>query len=533
MKQIYILTIFLTNIITLAAQEHHSRFESIDIQQYIFEIHLNDSTDKIEGKTTVFAKFLKPTQKATLDLVGFEGSTKTGMQISNILVDSISTKYTHENNQVLLHFNKTYKPDECASVIIEYSGIPADGLVISKNKFGDRTFFGDNWPDRAKHWLPTIDHPSDKASLEFRVFAPEHYKVVSNGYLLKETTLKKGVKLTHWKETIPIPTKLMVIGVARFEVKFIGIFNSIPVSTWVFPQNRDDGFLDYSTGGKPLKFFSEIIGQYSYEKLAHVQSKTRYGGMENAGCIFYSEKSVTGKNNLERLIAHETAHQWFGNSVTEQNWHHIWLSEGFATYFTHVYKQNFYGEKIFREGLVNDRKKVIEFAYRNLLPVIDTTVTNYMRLLNANSYQKASWFLQMLRERTGDSMFFESVQEYYSVFKDSTALTNDFRNIAEKVSKQDLEAFFQQWLWQPGFPKINFEWKQKSNKKLKLKITQTQAEFLFTFPLDIELQLKNGKREIKKVIIDDWETEVLFQVEGKVENIILDPSVKLLFEIVQ
>ena len=139
----------------------------------------------------------------------------------------------------------------------------------------------------------------------------------------------------------------------------------------------------------------------------------------------------------------------------------------------------------------------------------------------------------MLRERTGDSMFFESVQEYYSVFKDSTALTNDFRNIAEKVSKQDLEAFFQQWLWQPGFPKINFEWKQKSNKKLKLKITQTQAEFLFTFPLDIELQLKNGKREIKKVIIDDWETEVLFQVEGKVENIILDPSVKLLFEIVQ
>ncbi|MCF6333455.1 MAG: hypothetical protein L3J11_09250, partial [Draconibacterium sp.] len=133
----------------------------------------------------------------------------------------------------------------------------------------------------------------------------------------------------------------MVIGVARFAVQYNNDYKEVPVSSWVFPQNREEGFSDYSVGDKALKYFSEIIGPYSYEKLAHVQSKTRYGGMENAGCIFYAEKSVTGKNRAESLMAHETAHQWFGNSVTEQNWHHIWLSEGFATYLTHIYIEYF------------------------------------------------------------------------------------------------------------------------------------------------------------------------------------------------
>ena len=533
MRLISLFVLLLIHFTSLFAQNHHSRFESIDIQHYIFEIHLNDSTDRIEGKTTIQVKFLKSLDKITLDLVGLNDSTTSGMAVKNVYTEGVTINYKHINNQLEIQFNRKYGIHELANIEVEYAGIPADGLIISKNKFGDRTFFGDNWPDRARHWLPTVDHPSDKATLEFRVFAPKHYQVVSNGSQLEETNLKKGVKFTHWKENVPLPTKLMVIGVAQFAVKSNGNFNGIPVSSWVFPQNRVKGFKDYSVGAKPLKFFSKIIGTYSYEKLAHVQSKTRYGGMENASCIFYAEKSVTGKNNLERLIAHETAHQWFGNSVTEQNWHHVWLSEGFATYFTHIYKQNFYGDSFFKEGLIRDREKVIEFAQKNLLPIIDTTITNYNRLLNPNSYQKASWFLHMLREKIGDSLFFESVQEYYRIFKDSTALTEDFKSVVEKTSGEDLDLFFYQWLWKPGFPKINIEWKQKSNKKLKLKIIQTQPEFLFAFPLDIEIEQKNGKRKVETVLIEDCNTKISFRLEDKVEDIRLDPSVRLLFEIVQ
>lgn len=530
MKQISALLIFLLCLSQLSAQNHYARFESIDVQNYIFEVHLNDSTNRIEGKTTIKIKFLKPSQKVVLDLVGKNDSTYTGMEVSRISFSGNLVKFSHQNNQLEIDFGKIFNAGETFEFEVEYSGIPADGLIISKNKFVDRTFFGDNWPDRARHWLPVVDHPSDKATLEFYVTAPKKYQVVSNGFLLKESNLENEEKLTVWKENIPISTKIMVIGVARFAVLNNGELNKTPVSSWVFPQNRENGFLDYSVGDKPLKYFSELIGDYSYEKLAHVQSNTRYGGMENAGCIFYAENSVTGKKQVEGLIAHETAHQWFGNSVTEQNWHHVWLSEGFATYLTHLYKRHFSGEEAFKQGLIKDREQVIRYAKRKLAPVIDTTIVNYNHLLNTNTYQKASWFLHMLHENMGDSIFFKSLQEYYRIFKDSTALTADFQKVAETVSGQNLKSFFYQWLYQPGFPKLKTDWKQKTNNELNLKISQVQKNYLFTFPLEIEIQFSNGNKIIKTIEITDWKTEISIPLKEKVEDVRLDPFVKLLFE---
>jgi len=454
------------------------------------------------------------------------------MHVSGVNFKGNSVQFIHQNNLLEISFNSTIPADSTIEFVIKYSGIPADGLIISKNKFGDRTFFGDNWPDRARFWLPTIDHPSDKATLEFRVFAPEKYQVVSNGFQLEETNLDGGIKYTCWKETVPISTKIMVIGVARFAVQQNENHTSVPVSSWVFPQNRDEGFMDYSVGDKALKYYDEIIGPYSYEKLAHIQSKTRYGGMENAGCIFYAENSVTGKNQDENLIAHETAHQWFGNSVTERNWHHVWLSEGFATYLTHLYNEHFYGEEFFRQALIKDRERVIRFANRKLAPVIDTTIVNYNNLLNTNSYQKASWFLHMLREKIGDSLFLGSLQEYYRIFKDSTALTADFQNIVENISGQKLNDFFNQWLYQMGFPKLKVDLNlMKSN--MALKITQVQENYLFSFPLEIEVNLINGDKIYQTIEIKDRETKINIPFDEKVEKVVLDPAVKLLFEEIQ
>lgn len=530
MKQIIYLSIILfLNVWSAQAQNHHTRFESIDVQHYIFEIQLNDSTDNIEGKTTIQIKFLKPLDKLTLDFVGLNDSSVTGMVIRKISSENVPLQFKHVNNQLEIQLAKKYWNNEIATVSIEYEGIPADGLIISENKFGDRTFFGDNWPNRARHWLPTVDHPSDKATLEFLIYAPEHYKVISNGTLFKESKLNNGIKFTHWKEDVPLSTKLMVIGVARFAIKNNGNYNGVPVSSWVFPQNSEDGFKDYQYGAKPLQYFSEIIGTYSYEKLAHIQSKTRYGGMENASCIFYSERSVNGRNQQERLFAHETAHQWFGNSVTEQNWHHIWLSEGFATYLTHVYNQNFYGEEHFRNGLKKDRERVIKYAHKNLAPIIDTTVTDYIRLLNANSYQKASWFLHMLRQNLGDSIFFKGLQKYYADFQNSTALTKDFKNVMETVSCKELDLFFKQWLWYPGHPVLDFKWKQTSNNNLYITIKQIQPGYLFKFPLEIEIQYENGEIELQTIRMDKKYT-ITYDTKKKVKSVVIDPDVKLLFE---
>lgn len=530
MKQFSILFFFILYIVHLSAQNNYTRFESIDVQSYIFEIHLNDSTNRIEGKTNIKIKFLKPSQKITLDLIGRNDSTISGMEVSRVIFNGNPVTFFHQNDQLEIGFNKIINKGEIIEFEINYSGIPADGLIISTNKFGDRTFFGDNWPNRARNWLPTVDHPSDKATPNFIVYAPEYYQVVSNGVLIEESNLGKGIKLTHWKENVPISTKLMVIGVARFAVQYKNGYKRVPISSWVFPQNRDEGFRDYSVGDKALKYFSKIIGPYSYEKLAHVQSKTRYGGMENASCIFYAENSVTGKKQDESLMAHETAHQWFGNSVTEQNWHHIWLSEGFATYLTHLYNEHFYGEDSFRNGLIRDREQIINFVSRNSVPIIDTTVTEYDRLLNTNSYQKASWFLHMLREKVGDTLFFGSLQEYYRIFRDSTALTQDFQNVMEKVSGQELGPFFHQWLLQPGIPKLKVSWSQKLDKNVVLKISQMQENYLFTFPIEIEFILENKDKIRQAFIIKNRQTEINIPFSENIKTIQLDPSVKLLFE---
>ncbi len=515
------------------AQNHSERFATLDALLYAFEIHLNDTTNRIEGKTIATIRLLKPTKNIVLDFVNVNDSTKMGMTVSSVTENGNQLQFNHKKNRLTIQLTKKLIDKKEVSLEINYTGIPADGLIISKNKFGDRTFFGDNWPNRARYWLPTIDHPSDKATLDFLVYAPNRYQVISNGVLIEETNITTSTKLTHWKESVPLATKLMVIGVARFAVQYSGSYRNIPVSKWVFPQNREIGFADYSFDKKALKFYSELIGRYSYEKLAHVQSKTRYGGMENASCIFYSERSVNGNNSEEALFAHETAHQWFGNSVTEQNWHHIWLSEGFATYLTHIYNQHFHGEKFFRDGMKNDRRRVIAYSKRNFAPIIDTTVTNYNRLLNPNSYQKASWVLHMLREKLGDKIFFAGLQSYYNVYKNSTALTADFKKIMEMESGEDLSTFFHQWLWQPGQPQIRVSFKQKAENKVRFNIKQVQPNYFFTFPLEIEIQYKNGETEIKSITIKDRETVYSTSANGKIESILIDPETKLLFELLQ
>jgi len=530
MKWVSILTLFLIGCFTLKGQNHHERFEHIDIQHYVFEVHLNDTTNWIQGKATIKVKFLKTAKNVVLDLIG-PGSENTGMSVSSVKSNNHAFKFQHKNDQLIVELDEIIDPKKIIEFEVIYSGIPTDGLIISKNKYGDRTFFGDNWPDRAKHWLPVVDHPSDKATLEFLVCAPEHYEVVSNGYLFDEKNLTNKVRFTHWKEDVPLPTKLMVIGVADFAVGNKEKYNNIPVSSWVFPQNKEMGFRNYKHGTKALKYFSELIGSYSYEKLAHVQSKTRYGGMENASCIFYHENTATIDRSQERLFAHEVAHQWFGNSVTEQNWHHIWLSEGFATYLTHVYNQHFHGEEKFREGLKNDRERVIRYTKKELKPVIDTTVTEYIRLLNANSYQKASWFLHMLREDLGDEIFFKGLRKYYADFQNSTALTKDFQHVMELVSGKDLNEFFIQWLWQAGHPVLDLRWEQ-SKDKLHISIDQTQPEYLFRFPLELEIFYMDGTSEFLTLQINQKPKEQRFRIgkKSKIKKLNLDPNVKLLFE---
>ena len=528
MQKLIVLMFFFGSLLAKAS-DRYPKNEAIDILHYRFQLELNDSTNVIAGQASITILFKKSISEFELDLTN-KNSQGMGMKIDQILLNGSSLKFIHLNDRIKITLPAVPEPGKHLQITIYYGGVPQDGLIISKNKFGDRTFFGDNWPNRAHHWLPSVDHPSDKATCEFIVIAPEHYRVIGNGKKVEESTWIKNQKLTRWEETVAIPTKVMVMGAARFAIEEAGKVDDIVVESWVFPQDRDSGFSDYRIALKILDFFNHHIGPYPFEKLANVQSKTLFGGMENASCIFYSENSVDGMNDHEGLIAHEIAHQWFGDAATENDWHHVWLSEGFATYFSHLYLEAAFGHDRMVEEMLEDRRLVIDYNKKNPGPVIDTTVLELMKLLNPYSYQKGGWVLHMLRHELGDTVFWKGVQTYYRTYRNSNALTADFQLVLKEVSKKDLTLFFDQWLWKSGHPKFSGYWKYNpKTRSVRVTLNQVQAGTIFSTPLDIGIRSGDGL-QIRTVKLDSKSQEFSFPIENKPLELLLDPNTWLLFE---
>lgn len=509
--------------------------DGIDIQHYVFRLQLEDETNLIKGEASVTVRFTDSgLDTFELDLIGQAGGGGTGMQVTAVRHGQTSAPYVHQDNRLQIKLDQPSVIDDERTYTISYEGVPADGLIISTNKFGERTFFGDNWPNRARHWLPTVDHPADKATVEFVVSAPEHYDIVSNGTLVSNVDIPGPLRVTHWQTTAPIPTKVMVIGAAEFEVEQSGIYEGIPVESWVYPQDRQKGFFDFELAPDILAYFGERIGSFPFAKLANVQSTTRYGGMENAGAIFYHENAVTGTRRSERLLAHEIAHQWFGDSVTEGDWHHIWLSEGFATYLTNLYTEDKYGREAMKSFMAIEKDQVLAFhKSRPHAAVVDTTVVDLNELLNANTYQKGAWVLHMLRYTVSDDTFWRGLQLFFDTYRDGNALTGDFQRVMEEVSGKDLDWFFEQWVHRPDFPILEAMWTyDKTTDSLTIRVVQVQkgGEAL-RLPLEILIDRTGQKESILEVLhLDEREESFTIRLDEEPGEIILDPNAWLLME---
>jgi aminopeptidase N len=526
MKRFFLVAIFSISLLSAAADDGYKRNLSIDVLNYTFKISVSDTSNMIYGEADISVTFTGELSAMNFDLKNIRADGK-GMVVDSVKFSECAIRWVHSENKLMITPDKRLTPGTRGVLKVKYHGIPADGLIISENKFKNRSFFSDHWPDRASNYLPCTDHPYDKATVDFLIIAPSHYEVVASGYLAEESHLKADMKLTHWKEEVPLATKVMAFGAAEFDFRLAGVAEMIPVWTYVYKENSEKGFYDYGAAIKPFIFFSELIGPYSYEKLANVQSKTIFGGLENAGCIFYNENSVTGKGEAEGLIAHEIAHQWFGNSVTENDWHHVWLSEGFATFLTSVYNEKNYGKEKLQGEMKSGRERVIRFYLQSPRPVIDTTVTNLMRLLNANSYQKGAWVLHMLRYELGEEIFWKGMRSYYEKYRDKNALTSDFKEVMEGVSKKDLSWFFHQWLNVAGQPDLKITDSSSERKRETEIIIEQKQKFLFRFPLELLINSQEGTYR-KNIEVTDRITRLNVRTGGSVE-VIPDPDVRLLF----
>lgn len=513
---------------------------NIDVINYIFKLELSDDTDEIAGEAAVDVNFLiDGIREFRLDLINASKELKgKGMKVSDITSNNKSVIYRHENNALFIKLPAPSKANRLEKFTIFYKGMPATGLKIANNKYGERTFFSDNWADKGRNWLPTVDHPSDKAMCEFIVTAPNHYQVVSNGLKIEETDLPNNKRLTHWKQSVPIASWLYVLGVARFAVQYVDEFDGKSIQTWVYHQDRDAGFYDFGyVTNEALAFYSDRIGPFSYEKLANIQSNSVSGGMEAASAILYSENSVSGDRSIRwrNVVIHEIAHQWFGNAVTEKDWDEVWLSEGFATYFTLLFIEHQYGRDAFVEGLKSSKTSVDAFYVKNPgYRIIHDNLKDMKDVTTSQIYQKGSWTLHMLRGLVGTENFWKGIRIYYQKHRDSHATVADFRRVMEEVSGKNLSVFFDQWLYKPGTLKYQGNWRYDSNKKeITINLDQVQTDgSLFKMPLEIEIRYTGQIKPKTETIQVDAKTNV-FTIKSteQPENIILDPNMWVLMDL--
>ncbi len=521
----------------------HTYHPGIDVLDYELSIQLPDTGALIHGRAQLTLRRTAPVDTLRLDLLD--------LQVDSVLVQGEAAPFRRTSDRILIPL-----PDPAGDelrVVVRYRGAPRDGLIIRTDAHGRWTGFGDNWPNRARHWIPSVDHPSDKATVTWIIEAPADRMVVGNGVLVGERVLAAGKEggarqVTTWRLDRPIPTYLMVIGVAAMIVHDLGdtacgwaeaeepggrdARGCVPQAVYAAPEVRDWLPGPFALAGEITELFATFAGPYPYPRLAHVQSLTRFGGMENATAIFYADRLFRDRNLRPGLIAHETAHQWFGNAVTAREWAHLWLSEGFASYWEPLWIRHAEGDSAFRTAMQGIRQRIIASSVTLERPVIDTAETDLMRLLNTNSYQKGAFVLHMLRVQLGDSSFFRGVRSYYSRHRHGTALSGDLQRAMEDASGESLGWFFDQWLRRPGFADVTTRWSWDASRGvLVLEVEQGNRFAPFRFPLTVDVYDQDGTPHRRRVDVQALRTHRLtipLSLNAAPVRVEIDPEVELL-----
>jgi aminopeptidase N len=563
-----------------ATADHYPRQPGISVQKYAFGVTLSDTSDEVSVKATIDIRFAadgvrgmdldlcnrisqpvapdalnpclvpppRPRRGSTEPQAAPPSSVGRGMTITAVESAGASLQYEHVRDKLHVVFPQPSRAGERLTFTIAYHGVPATGLFIGKNVFGDRVFFTDNWPNKARNWLATIDHISVKALKTITVTAPSHYQVNSNGLLKEQTDLPGGLRRTVWEESVPIPSWEFALAVAPFTVEYFGRRGEVEFSAWLFPQNREPGLAATVPLTPPVfDFYSENIGPYSYEKLAQIEAAGGGGATELASSIFY----YTGANNLGAFgaLSHEMAHQWFGNSVTESDWDDVWLSEGFATYFALLFSEHHEGHDAFLRGVRRTRDAAVNYILAHPDDtVVHNNLDNDSRVFfnSTQIYQGGAMVLHTLRGVLGDQNFWAGIRLYSSRFRNASANTDDFRRAMEDACHastdcpadgRDLKWFFREWLNRGGILQLKGTWHyDEQAKQLQVALDQSQTQGLYRMPIEIGITLpvaaaspgpaanRAPSVKIVKMTIDGQHTAATFPLDVAPTDVQLDPN---------
>jgi aminopeptidase N len=380
-----------------------------------------------------------------------------------------SLRFEQRGEFLDVDLGRPYGPADTLTVAIEYrwkQGFSGRGVYFRSRDGarGTESIYSQSEPELSKYWFPANGRPNDKATFEAFVRVPEPFTAVSNGALVS-VAREPGARVFHWSQRIPMVSYLFVMTAGTWSVHEER-WNGIPVQ--YYGPTDDMERLVYSLRGTPamLTFFSEKLGlRYPYEKYAQtVVPQYMWGGMEHTTATTLTDRTVHGpkeddEHSSDGLVAHELAHQWFGDLVTCRSWDHLWLNEGFATYLDGLYTEHSRG----RTQLIEDLAGLAEWYFETEKEDARPVVFPYFResldyYFDGHAYAKGAWVLHMLRGLVGDEAFFRSLRHYLHRHQGRLAVTDDFRRAAEETTSRDLGWFFDQWLHRPGFPRFQAEW---------------------------------------------------------------------------
>lgn len=499
-----------------------------DVIHYKLELRVDPAVDSIEGIITTTFKAKGPMDSIVFDL-------HDNMIVDSVIYDGNLMSHTlNSNDELIIQFNSTIPSGQIDTIAIYYQGQPAQSGF---GTFEVSTHGPDNvpvlWtlsePYGARNWWPCKQVLSDKAdSIDVFITAPKEYTAVSNGLMI-DTTILGSMKITHWDHDYPIPAYLVAIAVtnyARYSTMAGNGADTFPIINYVYPE--DSAYIHGKTSVTVsiMDFYESIFETYPYhtEKYGHCQFGWG-GGMEHTTISFMGAWS-------EWIIAHELAHQWFGDKVTCGSWQDIWLNEGFATYCEGLIVEEFDGQAAFENWRHNSISYITSSPGGSVyVPAADTLDVG--RVFNSRlTYDKGAMVLHMLRKKLGDSLFFQGLQNYL----DDTDLaygyakTPDLKAHLEAVSGMQLDEFFQDWVYGQGYPTYTVTWHQETNNDVVLTFNQTQSHSSVSyFEPPVKISFVGTSDTMEVVFMNTSEGQVFTQnIAFDVSEIKIDPHSDLI-----
>ncbi len=483
---------------------------TIDITYYKLNLNVSYSPQFISGTVTVKFK-VAPEQLTSffLDIVN-------QLQVNSVKLNSTNLSFSQPtgSDQLIITLDRTYLKNETVSIDISYQGVPGSG------GFGSFEFSSHNgqpiiWtlsePYGAKDWWPSKDTPADKAdSSDVWITAASNFVSVSNGVLTDVLDNGNGTKTYKWHNSYPIAGYLISLAMTNYALHQ-NMFDyapgkSMPVNHYLYPEDLAKYQSLFDKTVNMLKIFSDKYGLYPFirEKYGHAEFGWS-GGMEHQTCTSIGLGGID-----ESIIAHELAHQWFGDKVTCKDWQDIWLNEGFATYSEAIYDEAQYGHQNFLDDVIADMKNAKaaqgSVYVQNISDV--NQIFDYYR-----SYAKGAVVLHMLRGVVGDSTFFRILRQYLDEpgLAYNVATTDDFERVAERASGADLKYFFDEWIYGQGYPKYNVNWSAQhtdgDNYKILLQLSQSANTTPKFFIMPIQIRITTTLGVYTDTILNDQQSQ--------------------------